>query len=139
MGHTRTGSDELLLMTGGAEDWRATRSPQTRWGRWWEGHPAVLRTIAVLALTWGTVYLAWRLIETGRGVSPAAFYALWLVELYNFVSLAFLAFYGWSWSEPAASPYHPRAQHRRLRRHLQRAPRRGRSDARRVCGSPVSP
>ena len=107
MGHTRTGSDELLLMTGGAEDWRATRSPQTRWGRWWEGHPAVLRTIAVLALTWGTVYLAWRLIETGRGVSPAAFYALWLVELYNFVSLAFLAFYGWSWSEPTRPPATP--------------------------------
>jgi cellulose synthase (UDP-forming) len=59
-----------------------------------------LRTVATIALCWGSVYLAWRLAETGRGINPLAFYPLWLVELYNFASLVFLGFYGWRWSEP---------------------------------------
>jgi cellulose synthase (UDP-forming) len=81
--------------------------PQSRWGRWWEEHPALLRTVAVLALGWGTVYLVWRLLETGRAVSPEAFYVLWLVELYNFISLALLAFFGWRWSEAQRRPATP--------------------------------
>ena len=97
---TREEQSGTLRVLEGPDDWRATRAPQSRWGRWWEGHPFALRTIAVLALLWGVVYLIWRLVDTGRAVDPAAFYALWLVELYNFISLALLAFFGWRWSEP---------------------------------------
>jgi cellulose synthase (UDP-forming) len=96
--------DEALVTTDGPRDWRATRAPQTRWGRWWEAHPVALRTVAAVALGWGSVYLLWRLAETGRGIAPLAFYSLWLVELYNFTSLAFLGFYGWRWSEPHRPP-----------------------------------
>ncbi len=53
------------------------------------------------------MYLAWRLLETGRRADPAAFYVLWLVELFNFTSLVFLAFYGWAWSRPARPPATP--------------------------------
>ena len=60
----------------------------------------MLRVLAVSALAWGSVYLVWRLFETGRHTDPAAFYVLWLVELFNFTSLAFLVFYGWAWSAP---------------------------------------
>jgi hypothetical protein len=65
----------------GPGNWRATRAPQSRWGRWWEDHPVALRVVALLALGWGTVYLTWRLLETGRAINPEAFYVLWLVEL----------------------------------------------------------
>jgi len=92
--------DRPLLAIEGPGDWRATRAPQSRWGRWWERHPVLLRAVALGALGWGTVYLAWRLLDTGRAVNPEAFYALWLVELYNFLSLGLLAFFGWRWSEP---------------------------------------
>ena len=70
-------------------------------------HPRLLRALAVVALAWGCAYLAWRLLETGRAANPEAFYVLWFVELYNFTSLVFLAFYGWRWSvpqRPAATP-----------------------------------
>jgi cellulose synthase (UDP-forming) len=63
-----------------------------------------LRAVATVALCWGAVYLFWRLAETGRGIAPLAFYSLWLVELYNFTSLALLGFYGWRWSEPVRPP-----------------------------------
>ena len=63
-----------------------------------------LRAVATVALCWGSVYLGWRLAETGRGLAPLAFYSLWLVELYNFISLVLLGFYGWRWSEPVRPP-----------------------------------
>ncbi len=66
-----------------------------------------LRTVAAVALCWGSAYLLWRLAETGRGIAPLAFYSLWLVEVYNFASLAFLGFYGWRWSEPHRPPTTP--------------------------------
>ena len=62
-------------------------SAQTRWGQWWERHPAALRASSMVALGWGSVYLAWRLLETGTAVNLEAFCVLWLVELYNFMSL----------------------------------------------------
>jgi cellulose synthase (UDP-forming) len=66
-----------------------------------------MRAVSAVALCWGTVYLVWRLAETGRGANPEAFYLLWLVEVYNFTSLGFLAFYGWRWSEPRRPPATP--------------------------------
>jgi cellulose synthase (UDP-forming) len=67
----------------------------------------MLRVVTTTALCWGTIYLVWRLAETGRGANPAAFYLLWLVEMYNFTSLVFLSFYGWRWSEPQRPPATP--------------------------------
>ena len=90
-------------------DWQVTRAPQTRWGRWWELHPAALRTVTVVALAWGGGYISWRLLETGRGTNPEAFYLLWVVELYSLLSLVLLAWFGWRWSEPrrpSATPGH---------------------------------
>ena len=98
---------EPLAVTDGPGDRQATRAPQTRSGRWWELHPRLLRTVAVVALVWGCAYLGWRLLETGRAANPEAFYVLWFVELYNFTSLVFLAFYGWRWSEPRRPPATP--------------------------------
>ena len=108
--HPRTSGtceDEPIAVADGPGDWRATRAPQTRAGHWWELQPRLLRAVAVVALAWGCAYLAWRLLETGRAANPEAFYVLWFVELYNFTSLVFLAFYGWRWSpprRPAATP-----------------------------------
>lgn len=107
MGTTRTEQDEPLAVTDGPGDWQATRAPQTRSGRWWELHPRLLRMVAVVALVWGCAYLGWRLLETGRAANPEAFCVLWFVELYNFTSLVFLAFYGWRWSEPCRPPATP--------------------------------
>jgi len=79
----------------------ATKAPQTRAGRWWERHPTAIRLVAVAALASGGAYLGYRLLESGRRVDPVAFALLCLVEIYNFLSLAFLAFFGWRWSEPS--------------------------------------
>ncbi len=102
-----TRQDGPIAVAGGPEDWRATRAPQTRAGRWWELHPRLLRTTAVVTLAWGCAYLTWRLLETGRAANPEAFYVLWFVELYNFTALVFLAFYGWQWSKPRRPPVTP--------------------------------
>ena len=103
-------TDQLgQLLEFGPGDGHSTGAPQSRWGLWWEHHPLALRVLAVITLGWGAVYLAWRLLETGRRADPASFYVLWLVELFNFASLVFLAFYGWAWSRPArpaATPGH---------------------------------
>jgi cellulose synthase (UDP-forming) len=63
--------------------------------------------VAASALGCGGLYLGYRLSVSWRGADPYAFAVLSVVELYNFISLAFLAFYGWRWSapvRPAASP-----------------------------------
>lgn len=78
----------------------ARHSPQTRVGAWWEAHPRLLRAVTVLALAWGAAYMTYRLFFSWRGAEPADFALLWGVELYNFCSLVFLAFFGWRWTSP---------------------------------------
>ena len=107
LAESRRVRDEPRVVLDEPGGWRAIKAPQTRWGLWWERHPVALRTIAVVALASGSVYLGWRLLETGRGANPETFWLLWLVELYNFTSLAFLAFFGWRWSEPRRPPATP--------------------------------
>jgi carbon starvation protein CstA len=85
---------ETFVVVDGPEGWRGTEAPQTRCDLFWERHSVALRIIAVVALCWGAVYLARRLWDTGRGISWWAFCPLWLVELYNFTWLGFLAYCG---------------------------------------------
>jgi cellulose synthase (UDP-forming) len=86
---------------------RPLLSVQTRSGLWWESHPRTVRALAVTALATTSAYLAYRLAVSGRGANPLAFAALLVVEFYNTLSLAFLAFFGWSWAKsarPAPTP-----------------------------------
>ncbi len=105
--HTRALATEPFAVEGAAAQVRATKAPQTRSGRWWELHPRSIRVVAAAALLAGGVYLGYRLLESGRGVAPVPFALLCAVELYNFVSLAFLAFYGWTVAEPTRPPATP--------------------------------
>ncbi len=82
-------------------------TPQTRIGSWWELHPRLLRVIAVAALAWGCAWLGYRTACSWHGTSPVAFAALVLVESFNLLSLALLAFAGWDWHQEPASPAAP--------------------------------
>ncbi|HWW67989.1 MAG TPA: glycosyltransferase [Solirubrobacterales bacterium] len=76
------------------------RSEQTRVGRFFDSHPRLLRTLAVVALVWGVGYLTWRIGWSGQGASPVAFAMLLVTELYGLWALGTLAWF--SWSRPAA-------------------------------------
>jgi cellulose synthase (UDP-forming) len=76
-------------------------SAQTGLGLWWERHPLCVRTVTVAALVAMFLYLAYRLAVSWRGANPVTFAALALVEMYNALSLAFLAYFGWSWARTA--------------------------------------
>jgi cellulose synthase (UDP-forming) len=73
---------------------------QTRAGRFFDRHPRLLRTLALLALVWGAGYLTWRVGWSGEGASPVLFAMLLATELYGIYALAILAWF--SWSRPAA-------------------------------------
>ena len=45
-------------------------SAQTRFGRFFDRHPLLLRALAIVALTWGVGYLTWRVGWSGEGASP---------------------------------------------------------------------
>ncbi len=82
-------------------------TPQTRIGGWWELHPRLLRIVAVAALVWGSAWLGYRTAFSWHGANPFAFGALVLVEGFNFLSLAFLAFAGWDGRQDPAPPAAP--------------------------------
>ena len=73
---------------------------QTRIGRFFDRHPRLLRTLALLALVWGVGYLTWRVGWSGEGASPVLFAMLLVTELYGLYALAILTWF--SWSRPAA-------------------------------------
>jgi cellulose synthase (UDP-forming) len=75
-------------------------SEQTRAGRFFEGHPRLLRGLALVALAWGAGYLTWRIGWSGRGASLVAFAMLLATEIYGLWALAVLTWF--SWSRPAA-------------------------------------
>jgi cellulose synthase (UDP-forming) len=77
-------------------------TPQTAIGLWWERHPRTMRALVSCALAWGAVWLAYRLGWSWHGTNPVAFVALVLVELFNWVSLVFLALDGWRWDNEVA-------------------------------------
>jgi cellulose synthase (UDP-forming) len=83
------------------------RSEQTRVGRFFDRHPRLLRTLAVVALVWGVGYLTWRVGWSGQGASPVAFAMLLITELYGLWALGTLAWFSWSRPpavRPAATP-----------------------------------
>jgi cellulose synthase (UDP-forming) len=82
---------------------------QTRWGRWWDEHPRLLHGLALLALAWTTVYLAWRVGWSWHGVSPWLWAMLLLAEGYGLWSLAMLTWFSWrlpAFARPVATPGH---------------------------------
>jgi cellulose synthase (UDP-forming) len=79
-------------------------TPQTRAGVWWERHPRLVRAVSAVALVWGAAWLTYRFAWSWRGANPLAFIALALVELYNLLALALLAFTGWRWGPPEPAP-----------------------------------
>jgi cellulose synthase (UDP-forming) len=69
---------------------------QTRTGRFFDRHPALLRGLALVALVWGLGYLTWRVGWSGNGASPVAFAMLLVTEIYGIYALATLAWFSWS-------------------------------------------
>jgi cellulose synthase (UDP-forming) len=76
---------------------------QTRAGRFFDHHPRLLRTLALIALVWGIGYLTWRVGWSGEGASPVLFVMLLVTELYGLYALAILTWFSWS-RPPAVRP-----------------------------------
>ena len=76
---------------------------QTRLGAWFDRHPGALRTLAVVALCWGAVYLTWRIGWSGRGANPFVFGMLIVTEVYGLWALSMLTWFSWS-RPPAVRP-----------------------------------
>ncbi len=55
-----------------------------------------MQVLGLSALGWGTVYLAWRITITGRGVPLALFLVLLAAELFGWLNLALYVFLAWS-------------------------------------------
>jgi cellulose synthase (UDP-forming) len=73
---------------------------QTRAGRFFDRHPRLLRSVALVALVWGLGYLTWRVGWSGEGASPVLFAMLLATEVYGLYALSILTWF--SWSRPAA-------------------------------------
>ncbi len=76
---------------------------QTRAGRFFDGHPRLLRAVALVALIWGVGYLTWRIGWSGQGASPVLFAMLLATELYGLYALGILTWFSWS-RPPAVRP-----------------------------------
>lgn len=82
---------------------------QTRWGAWWEAHPQLLHGIALLALTWTTVYLVWRVGWSWQGASRWLWAPLLVAEAYGLWNLSMLTWFSWRLprcERPPATPGH---------------------------------
>lgn len=76
---------------------------QTRLGSFFDRHPLLLRSLAIVALLWGVGYLVWRIGWSSQGASPVAYGMLLLTEIYGLWALGTLAWFSWS-RRPAARP-----------------------------------
>ncbi|HEX2071061.1 MAG TPA: glycosyltransferase family 2 protein [Thermoleophilaceae bacterium] len=74
---------------------------QTRLGAFFDRHPLLLRSLAIVALIWGAVYMTWRIGWSGEGANPFVFVTLLITEVYGLYALGMLAWF--SWSRPAAA------------------------------------
>src|SRR5262245_35468297 len=92
-------SQRLLLgmplrpFAGGAE--KIVGRTQTKWGRWWDRHPIVLRCLAFLAIGWMTAYLVWRIGWSMQGASPWLGGLLLVAEAFGFWNLVILTWFSW--------------------------------------------
>jgi len=80
---------------------------QTPLGQFFDRHPRLLRTLALLALIWGLGYLTWRIGWSGEGANPIAFAMLLATEIYGLYALAVLTWFSWSrqpQQRPPATP-----------------------------------
>jgi cellulose synthase (UDP-forming) len=68
---------------------------RSRYGRFFERHQRLSRTLALAALTWGAVYLTWRVGWTGAGANPVTFTLLLVTELYGIWALGTLTWFSW--------------------------------------------
>jgi cellulose synthase (UDP-forming) len=80
---------------------------QTRVGRFFDRHPLLLRALALVALTWGVGYLAWRVGWSWRGASPVAFAMLLGTEVYGLWALGVLTWFSWSRPQTERPPATP--------------------------------
>ena len=55
----------------------------------------VIRTVALIALVWGAVYLGWRAVETWDKTDPALFLLLFACELFGWAMLVSFCFLAW--------------------------------------------
>jgi cellulose synthase (UDP-forming) len=76
---------------------------QTRLGSFFDRHPLLLRTLAIVALLWGVGYLIWRIGWSSQGASPVAYGMLLVTEIYGLWALGTLAWFSWS-RPPAVRP-----------------------------------
>jgi cellulose synthase (UDP-forming) len=76
---------------------------QTKVGRFFDRHPRLLRSLALLALIWGLGYLTWRIGWSGQGANRVAFAMLLATEVYGLYALAVLTWFSWS-RRPAQRP-----------------------------------
>ena len=68
---------------------------QTRWGAWWGRHPHLLHAFAILALTWMTAYLVWRVGWSRQGANPFLWAMLLVAEAFGLWGLAILTWFSW--------------------------------------------
>ncbi len=55
----------------------------------------VIRCAAIVAVTWGAVYLGWRAIDTWHGIEPVLFLLLFACEFFGWAMLVSFCFLAW--------------------------------------------
>lgn len=66
-----------------------------------------MQVIGLVALLTGLAYLTWRVLATGLGANPIAFWALWVAEAYGVLALGLNLLQGWRVPpEPGPRPPH---------------------------------
>ena len=83
---TRRFGDGIRVLAGRA---------QTPWGAWWGRHPYLLRALALLAITWMTTYLVWRIGWSWHGANLWLWGMLLVAELYGLWGLVILTWFSW--------------------------------------------
>jgi cellulose synthase (UDP-forming) len=82
------------------------RDARPAYGRFFERHQRLAAAFALAALTWGAVYLTWRVGWTGGGASPVTFTMLLVTELYGFWALCTLTWFSWRHPPVGRPPIH---------------------------------
>jgi cellulose synthase (UDP-forming) len=100
-GRSSGGSNQSII--------REVATPPTNSNLSYRGGDRMARAVAVLALTWGAAYLAWRLVDTRGDAQPVLFYALVACEFFGWTILAGFAFMAWRIPLPERPPvgWHP--------------------------------